>query len=288
MLYLRRLREHNKRVPVVVVDTDHNHPYRLAAEALRARFITGSITSNSLIATLALRRARRVLLLTGDDFSNVDAAASMLAEAPNLRDRMVIHVADLRFKQLMSVTSVARHAEVFNLYQVAAVHLVQTELLPYFEQTEFRDIVVFAGFGRLGQTILDELQRRAPDAMSAVIIVDVEASERVAVFDEQCGVIDSYQRHVIEGDANGLRVWQRVEELYDFRERAPAFLLVSGSDALNLRLALRVSQRFPDARTVARTYYRSSFADEVSREAGFHTFSVADEAQASIPDSWLD
>jgi voltage-gated potassium channel Kch len=289
MLYLQRLREvSGARPTVVIVEAKSDHPYVPAAETLfRARVITGNISGAGIIAGLRLDRARRVMLLTGDDFVNLDAAAQMLSTAPDLAGRMVVHVADLRFKRLMKATSVARHAEVFNIYQSAAVHLVDTEIIPYFEQTEFRDIVVLAGFGRLGQTILDQLQRRALDSMAAVIIIDTDADERAMVFDDQCGFADGYERHIVEGDANDLGVWNRVEALYDFATSAPAFLLVSGNDALNLRVAMRLGDRYPAARVLARSYFRSTFAEEVSRDAGFRTFSVAEQIVESMPDSWF-
>jgi hypothetical protein len=200
---------------------------------------------------------------------------------------MLVHVADLRFKNVMAHTRVARECKIFNIYQTAASHLVDTEIMPYFERTEFRDIIVLAGFGRLGQTILASLQERAADSMSAVIIVDIDADERAMVFDEQVGFSDSYERHIVDGDINDLGVWQRVEELYDFGSRAPAFLLVSGNDGLNVRIALRTSKRFPSSLVLSRSYFRSTFVDEVSADAGFHAFSVAELIHDSMPDDWF-
>jgi len=289
MMYLRHLRDAKReRAPVVVIDSQHDHPYRLTAESMRARFVAGNITAGNLLGSLGLARARRVLLLTGDDFANLNAASKILAAVPQLEDQVVVHVSDLRFKRLMAKTTVANNAHVFNIYQSAAIHLVEAELLPYFELTEFSDILVMAGFGRLGQTILGELQRRAPDSVQAAIIVDVDADERVAVFDEQVGFHEDIERHVIEGDASAPRVWSQVESLYDFADRAPAFLLVSGDDSLNLRLAMTLSERYPDALVLARNYYPSQFADEVSAEAGFRTFSVAEYILDSMPGAWFE
>lgn len=285
LLYLQRLRAAGNRCPVVIVDEKPDHKYAALARAHRARWLTGNVTRDDTIDALALPAARRVLLLTGDDFANLDAAAKMLAVAPRLRDRMAVHVADLRFKRLMGD---AIEADVFNIYQIAAVELVETSLLPYLERTDFRDIVVFAGFGRLGQTILDELQRRAPESVDQVIIIDTEASERALVFDEQIGFHDGYSRHVIDGDANDLGVWRQAEDAHDFASRAPAFLLVSGSDALNLRVAMRLASRYPESNILARSYFRSPFAQELSRRAGFTTFSLAELIHDSFPAAWFE
>lgn len=296
LLYLRRLREAGDRSPVVVVDEQPDHKYQPTARGHRARWLTGNITRDDTIEVLDVAGAKRVLLLTGDDFANLDAASKMLAIAPQLRDRLVAHVGDLRFLRMMGD---AVPAEVFNIYQIAARQLVETELLPYFERTDFRDIVVFAGFGRLGQTILDELQRRAPESMDAIIVIDTEADERALVFDEQVGFSDRFHHHIIEGDANDLGVWKEAEELLgsartsngtvaDFGSRAPAFLLVSGSDALNLRVAMRLAHRYPDAHVLARSYFRSPFAEALSKRAGFATFSLAELIHDSLPAEWFE
>ena len=284
LLFLQRLRAAGNRCPVVIVDESTDHKYAAIARGHRARWLTGNVTRDDTIDALALESARRVLLLTGDDFANLDAASKMLEVAPRLRERMAVHVADLRFKRLMG-DAVAAH--VFNIYQIAAVELVETAILPYFERTEFRDTVVFAGFGRLGQTILDELQRRAPESMASVVIIDTEASERTLVFDEQIGFAEGYTRHVIDGDANDLGVWRQAESVGEFADRAPAFLLVSGSDALNLRVAMRLAHRYPDSAILARNYFRSPFAQTLSTRAGFETFSLAELIHDSFPADWF-
>ena len=285
ILFLRRLRLNGIRYPVIIVDESPDHTLQSIARGHHARWLTSNIIQDDTIEALQLPRARRVLLVTGDDFANLDAASKMLAVAPSLRDRLVVHVADLRFKRLMG-DAVA--AEVFNIYQIAAVQLVETVLLPYFEQTDFRDIVVFAGFGRLGQTILDELQRRAPESMEAIIIIDTEADERSLVFNEQVGFSERYQRHIIEGSAEDLSVWCKAEALFDFENQTPAFLLITGSDPLNLRFAVHLAQKYPQSRVLARSYFRSPFAEALSKRAGFVTFSLAELIHDSLPSSWFE
>lgn len=288
MLYLKRMRSHNKRARAVVVEAKADHPYASAARELyRAQVFHGSIAADTIIASLKVDKARRIVLATGDDFANLDAAAKIIALQPGIGERVLVHVADLRFKNVMAHTRVATECHIFNIYQSAASHLVDTDIVPYFEHTEFRDIIVLAGFGRLGQTILASLQERAAGSMSAVIIVDVDAEERAMVFGEQVGFSDCYERHIVEGDINDLGVWQRVEELYDLSSCAPAFLLVSGNDGLNVRIALRMGKRFPTSLVLARTYFRSSFVDDVSEDANFQPFSVAELIHDSLPEDWL-
>jgi hypothetical protein len=50
---------------------------------------------------------------------------------------------------------------------------------------------------------------------------------------------------------------------------------------------LWLQKKYPNAFVVARSFRRSSFAEEISKEAGFEVFSVADLVTRSIPDGWL-
>lgn len=304
MLYLRRLREAHPHVPVVVVELSQDTPYwDEARDVHRAEVIHGDVASQSLLDRLRLRYASRVLLLTGNDFANLDAASKILATEPTLGPRIVVHVSDLRFMLGMSHTKVANSCETFNTHQIAASHLVETELLEHFESTVRRDRVVLAGFGRFGQTVLEQLQLRAGDGFEKVVILDTEASHMATVFDEQVGFREGYTRDVIDGDLRDPHVWRDIHERCaledaqgDPRERSdaddtpvrPAFIVGSGSDGTNLRTAIWLSQRYPDALVIARSFRRSTFAEEVSLESGFKMVSVADLLTQCMPDRWFD
>lgn len=288
LLYLRRLRELHPRKQVVLVDARADHPSTAAArEVYRAMVLHGDIHAELVLAALRLDHVDRVVLLTGDDFANLDAAARILARAPQLASRIVVHVSDLRFMRMMSDTRVARDCHIFNSHQIAASHLVRTELMQWFAATDGRDIVVLAGFGRFGQTVLDELQRSCVDHFDQVIVIDCDADNQVAAFEQQVGFADGYRYEVVTGDLSDPRVWQQIEAPCRLAERSPAFVLGCGDDATNLRSALYVSQRYPKARVVARRFESSSFADEVARDAGFRTISVADLVTASMPNAWF-
>src|SRR5690606_23500220 len=130
----------------------------------------GDIASDEVFAAVGIARARRVMLLTGDDFANLDAAARILAHAPWLRGRVVAHVANLGFMRAVPRTKLGAHYETFNSLESAAVDLVTHRLLAQFEATENRDLVILAGFGRFGQTVLDQLQTHADGWFSAVVL----------------------------------------------------------------------------------------------------------------------
>jgi hypothetical protein len=56
---------------------------------------------------------------------------------------------------------------------------VREVLLHHFHRTEEKDVVILAGFGRFGQTILEELQLNAHKDIASVGIIDVDADRRI-------------------------------------------------------------------------------------------------------------
>lgn len=284
-LYLERLRKEQPRKPVVMVDTQPDHPAEAEITNVhRALFVPGDIRERRFFETLGLEHADRVLLMTGDSYANLDAAAEILTRKPSLARRTVVRVSNLRLLNIVADTRLARECTIFNRHYVAASELVRTELLPHFQRTEGYDIVVLAGFGRFGQTVLDLLQREAAGTFDRVVIIDTDAERSCAVFGQQVGFADCYTYQVIEGDLRDPRVWQKAEGVSGTE---PVFILGSGDDGANLSTALWVNSQFPSAYVVARAFYRSSFADEVSREGGFLVFSMADLITRSMPREWF-
>jgi len=188
----------------------------------------------------------------------------------------------------MAGTRLARRCQIFNGHQIAASHLVQTSVLDHFRRTEPRDLVILAGFGRFGETILSELQSRAAGNFDHVVIIDVDAERRAMVFDEQIGFTDDYRRDILSGDLRDPALWRSLAERVDLVEAEPVFVLGSGVDRTNLRTALWLAQKYPKAFVMARSEARWSFAEEVSREVGIHTFSVAELVTQSMPIEWFE
>jgi hypothetical protein len=288
LLYLRRLRQSDPRGPVVVVVA----PGAAAAAAeLRdahgARVVVGDVASPAILRRLNLGHARRVLLLTEDDFTNLDAATQILAEVPRLGPDVVVHVSDLRFLHSMAGTRMERRCQIFNGHQIAASHLVQTRVLDHFHRTGPRDLVILAGFGRFGETVLGQLQQSAAGGFDHVVIIDVDAEQRALVFAEEVGFVAGYRRDVVAGDLRDPGLWHRLAEQVDLAGKEPVFVLGSGVDRTNLRTALWLARKYPRAFVLARSEARWRFAEEVSREAGIHTFSVAELVTQSMPMEWF-
>ncbi len=287
MLYLARLRERRPGVRVVIVEPRADNPNIALARARGARVILGDITDDATLDALGLATAARVLLLTGDDFANLDAATKILARVPTIASKLVVHVGDLRFAKDIENTRVARSCVLFNSHQVAASHLVDTVLIPHFERTPGCDALVLGGFGRFGQTVLCELQKRRSNCLRSVVVIDEHATRSMAEFDEHAGSAKAAcgEQTVIDGDLADPRVW--AEATRQCESHHPAFVLGSNDDGANLRTALWLSRRFAGALVVARGFGASTFAKEVSREQGFVTLNVGDLLTESIPDRWL-
>lgn len=282
MQYLRRLREQTPRKAAILVDHRADAPgLEEARDVYGVHVVVGDVASEGLLDALRLDHADRLMMLTGDDFTNLDTAAKMLRAAPRLPE-IVAHVSDLAFLRVVAGTHVAEDVHIFNTHQIAARHLVDTKLLRHFQRTEPRDTVVLAGFGRFGQTVLDELQKRAPDAFDRVVLIDVACARRAMVFDEQVGFADNYRHEVREGDLRDPAVWLDLDLGHE-----PVLIIGSGEDGVNLRTALWLHARYPSAYVIVRSFRPSSFGAEVSVDGAFEVVSVSELIEASFPRRWL-
>ncbi len=288
-LYVKRLREVDPDVAIVVVERDANNA-RIGEfqAASRALVIIGDIASDEIFEAVGISRARRVMLLTGDDFANLDAAARILTKAPWLRGRVVAHVADLGFMRAVPHTRLGGHYDTFNSLESAAVDLVKQRLLERFRATEHCDLVVFAGFGRFGQTVLDQLQTHAHGCFGTIVLIDVNARLNARSFAENPGFAEGHERHVIEGQLRHPEVWQQVDEVVRADVGPPVIIVGTGDDGLNLQVALELIRRFPEAHVTVRSFGDSPFAAEVAAETGMMPFRLAELISHAMPNAWFE
>jgi voltage-gated potassium channel Kch len=287
-LYARKLRDRGSRRTLVVVDRDPSHPSVVQLRDLyRAVIVGGDITSDDVLRGLRLDRAHRVLLITDDDFANLDAAAKILKIAPDLGGRIVAHVSDLGFMRETAGSSVARVCETFNGHEFAAVNLVREHLLRRFHSTPHRDLVILAGFGRFGQTVLHQLQQHALGSFGHVVIIDEDAAMNARIFGEEPGFSDDYEHAVVDGDLLDPELWLRIGEVVRAHGHDPVVVMGSGNDSTNLHVALMVRRRHPDAYVIVRTFGASPFTAEVAQEAGVHAFNLRQLLGASMPETWF-
>ncbi len=287
-VYARKLRERHPRRTLVVVEQNANHPALTEfRDGYRAVVVVGDITDDAVLQRLRMERAHRVLLLTGDDFANLDAAAKVLALAPRLAGRIVVHVSNLGFMRETAGSRVARDCEVFNGHEFAATKLVEDHLVARFHDTPDLDLVVLAGFGRFGQTVLRLLQDQASGRFGHVVVVDERASAHARDFAEQPGFRDGYGRTVIDGDVLDPDVWDHVQSVVEAEGHAPVVVLGTGVDGTNVQVALRVRKHHPDAYVIARSFRSSPFSAEIVEEAGAHPFHLGGLIGQGMPERWL-
>ena len=288
LTYLRVLRRKWPDVPVVVlVDAIEATRRQELEQTFGVIVVVGDATHEFMLRQLRLRRARRVVLLPDDSFQAFEAASKILRLYPSVESRIVLHSQNLRFMRTMEATSLGKRCVGFNCYHLAASGLVRDHLLQHFHQTGVKDVVVLAGFGRFGQTILEELQEHAAGEFGSVGIIDIDAERRVLVVQEQGYLGEGYHRVVVQGHVGHPDVWRKLAESVDLSVSEPTVILGTGSPEENLRAAMWVKRRWPNALVFARTNDVSMFATDVGREHGIKSISITQLVEENIPDSWL-
>lgn len=256
-------------------------------ERYAARVLVGDFTNEYFLSTLRLSRAQRVILASDNDFDNFEAASKILEQRPELGSRLLVHCNKLRFMRSISNSHVVRACIVFNKYNLAARHLVKTEMMDHFNSTENLDVVVLAGFGRFGQTVFEELQMKALGEIYQISILDVDADRRILVANEQSAMSSSLRLRVHQGDIGHPEVWQQLEGQVDLSSSSPLVLLATGMDQENLRTGLWLKKKYPDAYIMVRTARPSHFSDAVCEAAGIHTFGLSQIIRDALPDEWF-
>lgn len=286
--FVRKLRAADAHIPVVVIERNPANP-RIGEleEVYKAIVVIGDVGSEKILERVHVERARRVMLLTSDDFANLDAASRLLERLPRLRGHIVAHVADLSFLRAVPPEALDGGYECYNSLESAAVDLVKRRLLARFAETEHRDLVLLAGFGRFGQTVLHQLQEHAAEQFGTVLIIDLEARANAMSFAESPGFGD-YERHVIDGHLRQPDIWRSVDEIVHGDVGDPVIIVGTGDDGLNLHTALDLIRRYPGASITVRGFDESPFAEEVARKTGLHAFRLAELISTSMPRHWFE
>jgi Trk K+ transport system NAD-binding subunit len=287
--YLRVLRRHDKKVPIIVVGRSFDEATMgELREAFNAHVLVGDITHEFFLRQLRVKQASKILLLGANSLRSYEAASILLGMVPDIGPRVVIHCTSLRFMRAMETTSVAQQCQTFNTYHLAASGLVDNHLLQHFQDTQPKDTVILAGFGRFGQTILEQLQDKAPAEMATVVIIDMDAHRRILVADEQHAFSGTYRRELFEGDIGNPDVWQQLQTRVDLDQADTVVVLGTGREEDNLRTALWIKEKFPHAKVIARSSKASRFAGEVAIEHDIVSVSISQLVEDNIPTDWIE
>jgi Trk K+ transport system NAD-binding subunit len=288
LTYLRLLRAREPDARVLVVDHNPEAPtVEQARELYGAEVITGDMGDELILDQLNLTYARRIFLMAGDNFANLDAFTRILNREPLLAPRLTLHLSDLEMHRLLEHHRLLGQARRFNAHQIAAQELVRQQLLAHFHATTPRDVVVLAGFGRFGQTVLCELQAQAAGHFGEVVVMDTHARVNALVFKQQVGQRDSYKLHTLHGDLRDPGAWEQVADLVDLEHTHPVFVVGSGHDYTNLRTAIWLRSRYPKAYIVVRVYQASPFAEMICAQQDLHLVGIGDMMEAVIEGTWF-
>jgi Trk K+ transport system NAD-binding subunit len=286
--YLRVLRKQQPNATVVLVCKEVEASVESEfKQAYNCTVVVGDVTHEYFLEQLRLDLAQKVLLLGWDSLRNYEAASKITRMIPDIGDRVIIHCANLRFMRAMASTRVGEQCQSFNTYHLAASGLVRNHLVQHFHETTPKDVVVLAGFGRFGQTILEELQVHAAGEMDTVAILDVDAHRRLMVADEQVEFIGEYHRELVEGDISHPDVWEQLRGKVNLNSEDTVVVLGTGHEEANLRTALWIREQFPLAKVIARSTKESQFATEVGREHDIISISITQLVEENIPSDWL-
>ncbi len=285
--YLRALRSSNKTKVMVV----SSNPDGLLADHYREDFgaivVAGDISQQHCFKRLRIEYAARVFLFEESSLACYETASALLAMKPDMGERIVIHCSRLRFMRSMENTRVAQQCFTFNAYHLAAKGLVRNRMLQHFKETKSEDVVVIAGFGRFGQSVLEELKATATSELDTVIVIDVDANRRVLVAEEQDKVMGSYRREVLQGDLTHPEVWAKAANATNLEGDSTLFVLGTGREEENLRTALWLRRKYPQATIIARNNNTSRFANELGREHDIINVSILELVESNIPAQWL-
>jgi Trk K+ transport system NAD-binding subunit len=229
-------------------------------------------------------RAAAVMLLTGNDTTNLEAA--LLAREMNPNVRVVLRMSNKRVSQRLDVMlrrSLIRNFQLIDSVEGAAPRCLDLCHVPpadptacnwgrTVEPSQAHDHVVVCGLGRLGYGIVRLLKGHAP-------MVVIDNGDRLHYADEPLITTDP-SVPIVRGDMTVKRVLQQARV-----DRAAAVLVLTPNDTENLEAALVVHELNPRVRIVMRiTNSRiAQRLDRVLREAFGDTLRVIDPSEHAAP-----
>lgn len=285
--FLNRIRASDKRRRVIVIVDESQHPHLDALRSYRrVRVVVVSGDQLHRLERFSLHKAHKFLLLSENDETNFEVASLLLKHDPGLGSKIVYHVSNLRFLRVLEGARVVEQCTTFNQYELAATQLTRERLMRRFRETKYKDTVVLAGFGRFGQSILEQLEQHASGTFNRVAIIDRDAKQRAMIADEEVEGKRKYTRHTYEGDIDDPEMWRRIFKEVITGKEVPVFIVSTGDDQTNLRCAIWLRKHFPRALIISRTLAPSQFATGVCEEHNVISVNTSELVEASIPRAW--
>lgn len=258
----------------------------------------GSMIDPATLSAAGIRRAIAIMMLTGDDTTNLEAA--LLARELNPNVRVVLRMSNKRVTQRLSAMlhgSLVRNFQLIDSVEGSAPKclslcsmpcgngdgngasaddaIIHSECSLEFGITDPADAaghVVVCGLGRLGFGIVQLLKGRAG-------IVVIDNGDRLHYADEPVITGDPVIP-IVRGDMTVKRVLQQAGI-----ERAAAIMIMTPNDTQNLEAAMLAHELNPRLRTVMRINNSriSRRLDNVLREVFGDTLRVIDPSEHAAP-----
>ena len=214
-------------------------------------------------------------------------AHSFLCRHPELDGKITLHCPKLRVMRAMSATETMCSINSFNIYQLAARYLVEKEIEPVLDAGPAKTVIVLAGFGRFGQSILERLQELALDRIESVAVLADDAERRLLVTKEQVSLSADLKIYSLQGDISHPQVWSDLNAVAPIESTKALYIMATNRGEDNLRTALWLRKQNEKAVVVARTDDALSFAQEVGVHDRIAVVSVDELAGSALPKEWL-
>ena len=261
-----------------VTDLQHRH---------RVTCLQADMTNPEALESLHLPRAREIMLVTGDDFQNLEIMQTIHDELgrPELDRRVHTHVSNLLLlRNIKSETIESTNiASMFNAHRQAAEDLVEQQIDADFQSTEAVDQLVLAGFGRFGQSLLWALHEEVDEEFDRVVLVDREVHRTFRRFRRhvEWEPRREYELEKVEGDITDPGTWDDVKNRVR-PEPEPVFVLSSDEDTSNMQAALWLAIEYGEASIYARTLHHWHFADKLAEAKHFHNQNIDELTRHAI------
>ena len=262
----------------------------------RVHLLAGDMTERGTIASLRIGKARSLLLLTNDELANVELAVRSTRDLPSGRALpMLVRVADLDLMERANrmLGSDGREPCV-NVHKAVAEKICR-DSIEYMRKSEGRETLVFTGFGRFCQTYLRQfVEVRGSEQIASIVVIAPGAELAWQQFhdalplaqQERLAGIEVIRQQGIQEDP---RTWASLLETHGSESESSGRLVVllgTNDDQSNLKAAMRVRDRSPDAYIMVRGFGASSFSRQIGRDMGLQLVDIAEELAGEIK-KWI-
>lgn len=191
MQIVQNLYESKQDKGLVVIDPTGAEINAATCEKMGIPVITGDAKNERILAIAGLRRAKSVVVATGDDASNIEIALRLRDIYESLPAKLREHITifaeidnDWLFNKMHSQQNHSLgtndvEIRLFNSYENGGRLLIQDLPLPVAPELAAGALVII-GFGKMGRTVAMQFLRAAPTALGQrmrVIVIDRNADE---------------------------------------------------------------------------------------------------------------